>query len=119
VPDRPTARAAEREPLPFSPSAPGCAYSVHVHAGQWGTCEGRPSVTGVWTSPRDRERWRAFACAAHADRFDGPEWHDVGPLHDVAAAELADRRARWADALTGKGWRPPRPMEPERPARRP
>ena len=83
MPDRPTARA-EREPLPFSPSAAGCAFSVHVHAGQWGMCGGRPAVTCVWTSPRDRERWRAFACAAHADRFDGPEWRDVGPLDDTA-----------------------------------
>jgi hypothetical protein len=55
-------------------------------------------VTGVRTSPRDRERRRAFACAAHTDRFDGPSWRDVGPLDDAAAAELDDRRTRWADA---------------------
>jgi DNA-binding GntR family transcriptional regulator len=36
VSDRPIARAAEREPLPFRPSAAGCCYSVHVHAGQVG-----------------------------------------------------------------------------------
>ena len=41
-----------------------------------------------------------------------PEWRDVGPLDDAARSELADRRARWAAALAGKGWRPPRPMEP-------
>ena len=35
MPDRPTARAAERAPRPFSPSAPGCAFSVHVRAGQF------------------------------------------------------------------------------------
>ena len=109
MPDRPTIRA-EREPLPLSPSAAGCAFSVHVRAGQWGGCEARPTVTGVWTSPRDRERWRAFACAAHADRFDGPEWRDVGPLDDAARAELDDRKARWQAALDGKGWRPPEPL---------
>jgi hypothetical protein len=61
VPDRPAARA-EREPLPFRPAAAGCCccFSVHVHAGQWGTCDGRPAVTGVWTSPRHRERWQVF-----------------------------------------------------------
>jgi hypothetical protein len=83
-----------------------------VRAGQWGGCEGQPSIIGVWA-------WRVFACTAHADRFDGPQWRDVGPLDDAAQSELADRRASWAAALCGKGWRPPRPMEPERPARRP
>jgi hypothetical protein len=68
VPERPTARA-EREPLPFRPSAAGCAFSVHVNAGQWGTCGGPPAVTGIWTSPRNRERWRVFGCAVHADRL--------------------------------------------------
>lgn len=117
MPDRPAARV-EREPLPFRPTAAGCCYSVHVHAGQWGTCEGRVTVTGVWSSPRDREIWRAFACAAHGDRFDGPEWRDVGPLDDAAAAELAARRDRWAAALAGKGWQPEQPMEPGRRGRR-
>lgn len=116
--DRRTDRSAEREPLPFRPSAGSCAYSVHVHAGQWSDCEGAPIVTGVWTCPRDGERWRAFACGAHRDRFDGPEWHDVGPLDDDARAELDDRRARWAAAIAGKGWRPPAPMEPQRGGRR-
>jgi hypothetical protein len=114
MPDRP-ARRAEREPLPFSPSAPGCAFSTHVRAGQWGACGGRPAVTGVWTSPRTRERWRVFGCAAHADRLvDDPECRDVGPLDDAAKTELADRRERWQAALDGKGWRPPAPMEPGR-----
>jgi hypothetical protein len=112
VPERSAARTTNQDPLPFRPSAPGCAFSVHVHAGQWGTCGGRPVVTGVWTSPRDGQRWRAFACTAHADRFDGPQWRDVGPLDQTAAAELADRRDRWAAALAGKDWRPPQPMEP-------
>ena len=116
--DRPAARAAEREPLPFSPSAPGCAFSVHVRAGQWGGCEGQPSITGVWASPQG-ERWRVFACTAHAYRFDGAQWRDVGPLDDATRSELTDRRARWAAALAGKEWRPPRPMEPERPTRQP
>jgi hypothetical protein len=65
------------------------------------------------------ERWRVFACANHAGRFNGPEWRDVGALDDTARAELADRRARWANALAGRGWCPPRPMEPQRPERRP
>jgi hypothetical protein len=47
---------------------------------------------------------------ASADRLDGPQWRDVGPLDDAARAELDDRRARWADALAGKGWRSPLPM---------
>ena len=80
----------QREPLPFSTSAPGCAFSVHVRAGQWGGCEGQPSITGVWASAQN-----------------------------AARSELTDRRARWAAALAGKEWRPPRPMEPERPTRRP
>ena len=101
MPDRPTAHAGDREPLPFRPSAAGCAFSIHVQAGQWGTCGGHPAVSGAWTSPR-RERWRVYACAVHADRFDGPEWHDVGPLDAVATAELADRRERWRAALDGK-----------------
>jgi hypothetical protein len=48
-------------------------------------CETR----GVWTSPR-RERWRVFACAAHADRFGGPQWRDVRPLDDAARSELVE-----------------------------
>jgi hypothetical protein len=94
VPGRPTARTVERETLPFTPSAAGCAYSMHVRAGQWGRCGGRPAVTGVWTCPRTRKGWRAFACAAHADRLDGPECRDVGPLDDAAVAELADPHRR-------------------------
>ncbi len=108
----PTDRTAD--PLPFRPSAPGCAFSMHVNAGQWGNCGGAPAVSGIWTSPRDGERWRAFACAAHVDRFAGPEWRGVDALDDAARAELVDRRARWAAALAGKGWRPPQPMEPGR-----
>jgi hypothetical protein len=115
VPDRPATRRADRDPLPFRPSAAGCAFSVHVHAGQWGSCEGRPAVTGVWTSPR-RERWRVFGCVEHAARLaDDPECSDVGPLDDAARAELAGRCERWQAALDGKGWRPERPMEPMRP----
>jgi len=34
--DRPAARAAEQEPLPFSPFVPGCAVSGHVRAGAGG-----------------------------------------------------------------------------------
>ena len=118
MPDRPAARA-EREPLPFRPAAAGCCFSIHVQAGQWGTCGGRPAVTCVWTSPRDRERWRVFGCAVHADRLaDDPECSDLGPLDDAATAELADRRERWQAALDGKGWRPPQPMEPGRRGRR-
>ena len=110
MPDRPAAQA-DREPLPFSPSAPGCAFSAHVRAGQLGACDGRPTVTGVWTSPRTRERWRVFGCAIHADRLaDDPECCDVGPLDNAARAELADRRERWQAALDGKGRRPPEPM---------
>ena len=100
MPDRPATRRADRDPLPFRPSAAGCAFSVHVHAGQWGSCEGRPAVTGVWTSPR-RERWRVFGCVEHAARLaDDPECSVV---------------ERWQAALDGKGWRPERPMEPMRP----
>ena len=62
-------------------------------------------------SPRTRERWQVFVCAAHAERLaDDPECRDVGPLDDAAMAELADRRERWQAALDGKGWRPPQPM---------
>jgi hypothetical protein len=50
----------------------------------------------------------------HADRLEGPEWHDVGPLDDAATAELTARRERWRAALNGKGWRPPQPMDPVR-----
>ena len=116
VPDQPDHRPAardDREPLPFRPLAAGCAFSVHIHAGQWGTCGGRPTMTGVWTSPLDRERWRAYACSAHADRFDGPRGRPSG------RSTRPQRRswrtgARRADALAGRGWRPPRPMEPRR-----
>jgi hypothetical protein len=49
-----------------------------------------------------------FACGAHDDRLvDDPECRDVGPLDDAATAELADRKARWDDALAGKGRRLP------------
>ena len=108
MPDLPA--HAEREPL--RPAAAGWVCSVRVDAGQWGPCGGRPTVTAVWTSPRDGERRQAFACAVHADRFAGPEWRDVGPLDYAAATELADRRERWQAAFDGKGWRPPAPMEP-------
>jgi hypothetical protein len=111
MPDRAVVRAIDREPLPFRPSAPGCAYSVHVNAGQWGTCSADPALTGVWTSPRTGARWRAFACTAHANHVNGPAWRDVGPLDDAARAELTDRRDRWTTALAGKGWRPTQPME--------
>jgi hypothetical protein len=48
-------------------------------------------------------QWRAFACAAHADRLDDdPKCADVGPLDDAAAAELADRHERWQAALGGR-----------------
>jgi len=60
-----------------------------------------------------------FACGVHADRLgDDPECSDVGPVDDASAAELDDRRERWAAALAGKGWRPPQPMEPGRRGRR-
>lgn len=36
--------ATDRDPLPFRRSAPCCAYSVHVNAGQWATAApARPS----------------------------------------------------------------------------
>jgi hypothetical protein len=68
--------------------------------------------------PRDRERWRVFAGAAHADRSQGPGWRDLGPLDDAARAGLDNCRSRWADAQARKGWRPPRPMTAERSVRR-
>lgn len=114
MPDRPAARA-EREPLPFRPSAAGCCYSIHVQAGQWGACGGAPAVAGIWTSPRNRERWRVFGCALHGSRFEGPEWSAVGPLDDDARRELAARKARWQAALDGKGWRPEQPLAPDGP----
>ena len=40
-----------------------------------------------------------FTCAAHADQLGGPDYRDVGPVDDAAAAELADRRERWQAAL--------------------
>jgi hypothetical protein len=119
MPDRTAGRATDPDPLPFRSSAPGCAYSVHVHAGQWGSCSASPAVTGVWTSPRTGERWRAFACTTHANRCNGPTWRDVGPLDDTARAVLTDRRDRWAAALAGKGWHPTQPMEPAPGGRRP
>ena len=62
---RPSA-TSEREPLPFSPSAAGCAYSVHVNAGQWGRCRiWRPPVLG------DRKRPCGFASAAGHRRTPG------------------------------------------------
>lgn len=92
---------------------------MHVHAGQWGHLHGGPAVTGVWTSPRDRERWQVFACAVHADRLDDdPECRDVGPLDNAAQAELDDRRARRQAALDGLGWIPARPIEAGRSWRR-
>jgi hypothetical protein len=50
---------------------------------------------------------RHGSCGWPEHRLDGA-W----PLDDAAAAELADRRDRWAVALAGKGWSPPQPMEP-------
>ena len=46
-----------------------------------------------------------FACQAHAALLDGAH-----PLDDADRAELAERGARWADALAGRGWRPPQPI---------
>jgi hypothetical protein len=96
------------DPLPMSPSAPGCAFSARAAAGQWRTCEGAPEWSAVWTCPRTRQRWRTYACAAHRDQLDDPH-----PLDDPDRAELADRQAHWAAALAGQGWWPPQPMEPE------
>jgi hypothetical protein len=55
--------------------------------------------------PTQRRPGRAYACTKHAVRLDGAR-----PLDDADRAELAERRARWAAALAGKGWRPPWPM---------
>ena len=47
-----------------------------------------------------------LTCATHADQLDGPDYRDVGPVDEAAAAELADRRERWQAALE-KRWRLP------------
>ncbi len=111
MPDPPTDRAVGHEPLPSARPRPAGRTPCTSVLGSGAPAE----VAGRhWhgTSPRDRGRWRAFACAAHADRSTGAVWCDVGALDDDAAAELADRRDRWAAALAGKDWRPPQPMEP-------
>ena len=82
---------------------------MNGNAGQWGGGGGRPEVSGMRTSPTTSDRWKTFTCSVHADRFDGPEWCDVGLLDDDAHTELDGRRARWQAALDGKGWRPPPP----------
>ena len=73
MPDRTVGQPTDRDPLPFRPSAPGCAYSVHVNAGQWGTCAAAPAVTGVWTCPRTGERWRALSRCTATSVNDSPE----------------------------------------------
>ena len=82
---------------------PGPTLLVDTTSEGWGLLSGWPPA-GTYTWPSAGTfPWPWTACAAHADRFDGSEWRDVGPLDDAAGAELDDRRARWATALAGKG----------------
>src|SRR6188472_3866509 len=83
-------------PSPPRAHAPGRHDERGVGTSIW-----PPAGTYTWPSAGTFP-WPWTACAAHADRFDGSEWRDVGPLDDAAGAELDDRRARWATALAGK-----------------
>jgi len=57
--------------------------------------------------PRDRGTWCAFLCGRHAGEV-GPL---AEPLDQVAAAELADRRAQLTLAMAGKPFRRPAPLQ--------
>ena len=71
------------------------------------SCPCPPTSFMLVRYPRDRGTWCAFLCAGHA-REVAPL---AEPLDQVAAAELADRRAQRELAMAGEPYRHPAPLQ--------
>jgi hypothetical protein len=81
-----------------------CMVSRVDHGGP-ASCAHDVSWAGTVYFPQIKQRWLAFACDAHRDALTDPH-----QLTTADRAELERRRRNWADALTGKPWRPPTPL---------
>lgn len=102
-------QTVESTSLPWVARAdsPACAAVVAtgVRTGPGG-CSNPVTSFMLVRYPRDRGTWCAFLCHRHT-REVGPL---AEPLDQVAAAELADRRAQHALAMAGKPYRRPTPL---------
>lgn len=89
--------------------SPGCAavMATDMRTGQ-GNCPYPVASFMLVRYPTGRGTWCAFLCSRHA----GEVGTLAEPLDQVAAAELADRRAQHALALAlaGKSYRRPAPL---------
>jgi hypothetical protein len=88
--------------------ARGCCLRMvpsAIHNGP-SSCPHEVNWAGTVYFSSTRERWLAFACDRHYDVLTNPH-----RLTASERAELKKRRRAWADARSGKAWRPPRPLE--------
>lgn len=95
------------EPIPLNPQLPGCSAAVTVNQGQARECFGEPTHAAVWTVPHTGTSWRVFLCDLPAHRDAVP---CARPLTKADREALALRKERWADAIAGRGWIPPKPL---------
>jgi hypothetical protein len=102
----PAGRGAEADPLPFRPSAAGCAYSARGFSGGVdGLRRHADPQRSVGRPAQPRALAHVHLRGARRPAR-GPDYRDVGPVDEAAAAELADRRERWQAALEER-WRLP------------
>lgn len=88
--------------------SPGCAAVVATGMSTGpGSCPRPVSTFMLVRYPRDGGTWCAFLCSRHA----GEVGSLAEPLDQVAAAELADRRAQHALAMAGESYRRPAPLQ--------
>jgi hypothetical protein len=86
---------------------PGCCSRMvpsAVHRGP-SSCLREVTWAGTLYFSGVKELWLAFACDHHRDVLTNP--HQPTTAERV---ELDRRRRAWADALSGKPWRPPKPL---------
>jgi hypothetical protein len=101
------------DPVPMSPSSPGCSAGTKTGRGHAGHCGAPVVYAAVWREPHTRHRWRVFLCAAHgAQREVLAVVDNIRELTDPDREALKLRRSRWATAQAGKGWVPPKPLPP-------
>ena len=86
----------------------GCCVIGTDLVGHPRDCPGAVVYAALWRYPANpRRAWRVFLCEQHRN-FDGAT--DVRPLTDGDQEALRLRRERWAAALRGERWIPPRPL---------
>jgi hypothetical protein len=94
-------------PWPVFAAAPHCAALVSTGITTGPAACGNPAVSFMLVRyPRPRGVWCVFLCASHHRDVPLAE-----PLDQVAAAELADRRAQHALALAGQPYRRAVPLQ--------